>query len=73
MKLYYLTIPEKGIMIKKINYLKSLAFPNDTISQIDYKTSDDKVYNSQYAFSPNLVKISIGDLYKNILFSYFYY
>ena len=67
MKLYYLTIPEKGIMIKKINYLKSLAFPNDTISQIDYKTSDDKVYNSQYAFSPNLVKISIGDLYKNIL------
>lgn len=67
MKLYYLTIPEKGTMIKKLNYLKSLAFPSDTISQIDYKTSDDKVYNSQYSFSPNLVKLSIGDLYKNIL------
>ena len=67
MKLYYLTIADKGVMIKKLNYLKSLAFPDDTISQIDYKTTDNVTYSSQYAFSPNLVKVSIGDLYKNIL------
>jgi len=51
-------------MIKKINYLKSLAFPYDQISEISYGSENQK---SQYAFSPNLVYLSIGDLHKNTL------
>jgi hypothetical protein len=86
LKLYYNKESEKKVMIKKINYLKSLAFPYDTISQIQYKKdmgtkntepitqkqlkSDSDpgatVESTQYAFSPNLVYLSIGDMYKNL-------
>jgi hypothetical protein len=37
LKLYYTTISERDVMIKKINYLKSLAFPYDEVSTIKYK------------------------------------
>jgi len=60
LKLYYTTTEEKQAMISKINYLKSLTFPDDTISEMQYGGSA----NSQYAFSPNLVYLTIGDLYK---------
>ena len=60
-------------MIKKINYLKSLAFPYDIISQIQYKKDTENKKDTettsestQYAFSPNLVYLSIGDMYKNL-------
>jgi hypothetical protein len=83
LKLYYTKEDEKNVMIKKINYLKSLAFPYDQISQLTYKkdTTSQKptdtikrgdgepkstVETTQYAFSPNLVYLSIGDLYKNM-------
>lgn len=66
LKLYYKEEKEKNVMIKKINYLKSLAFPYEQISEISYGSGDDK-QNSQYAFSPNLVYLSVGDLYKNLL------
>jgi hypothetical protein len=62
LKLYYTTTEEKQAMISKINYLKSLAFPDDTISEITYGSSTSQT--SQYAFSPNLVYLTIGDLYK---------
>jgi hypothetical protein len=52
-------------MIKKINYLKSLAFPYDEISEMKYG-SGDTTQSSQYAYSPNLVYLSIGDMYKNV-------
>jgi len=73
LKLYYTTVNEKDKMIKKINYLKSLAFPYEQISQIQYNRNqenpiDAPVY-SQYAFSPNLVTLNIGDMYRN-LFGY---
>lgn len=61
LKLYYNKEKEKNVMIKKINYLKSLAFPYEQISEVKY--GDVK---SQYAFSPNLVTLNIGDMYKNI-------
>ena len=64
LKLYYNQEKEKNVMIKKINYLKSLAFPYDQISEISYGSENQK---SQYAFSPNLVYLSIGDLHKNTL------
>lgn len=63
LKLYYTTVEEKNTMIKKVNYLKSLAFPYDEISEMKY--GNDK-QTSQYAFSPNLVYLTIGDMYKNI-------
>lgn len=67
LKLYYNKESEKQVMIKKINYLKSLAFPYDTISQIQYKKDTETTSEStQYAFSPNLVYLSIGDMYKNL-------
>ena len=65
LKLYYNKEAEKNIMIKKINYLKSLAFPYEQISEISYGT-DTNQQTSQYAFSPNLVTLNIGDMYKNI-------
>ena len=84
LKLYYKEESEKKVMIKKINYLKSLAFPYDTISQIQYKADpisqtpptdtiqrvngEPKSTNesTQYAFSPNLIYLSMGDMYKNL-------
>jgi len=63
LKLYYTTPAEKNTMIKKINYLKSLTFPYEEISQITYGGGN---ATSQYAFSPNLLYVSIGDMYKNV-------
>jgi len=62
LKLYYMGIKSKQTMIKKIEYLKSLAFPDEKIAEIEYGGSQ----TSQYAFSPNLILFSIGDLYKNM-------
>jgi hypothetical protein len=50
-------------MVKKINYLKSLAFPYDEISEMKY---GGETQTSQYAYSPNLLNVSIGDMYPNI-------
>jgi hypothetical protein len=62
LKLYYITSKEKDVMIKKINYLKSLTFPDTTIKTITF--GDDK--ESQYSIAPNIVKFSMGSLYKNM-------
>ena len=62
LKLYYMGIKSKQTMIKKIEYLKSLAFPDEKFAQLTYGSSQ----TSQYAFSPNLIIFSIGDLYKNM-------
>jgi hypothetical protein len=65
LKLYYTTVQEKLVMIKKVNYLKSLAFPYEEISEMKYGISPNE-QTSQYAFSPNLFYLTIGDMYKNI-------
>ena len=71
LQLYYTKENEKDVMIKKINYLKSLAFPYEQISEIQLNSNQENPtespLNSQYAFSPNLFYLSIGDLYKNML------
>ena len=64
LKLYYTTVKEKDVMIKKVNYLKSLAFPYEQISEMKYGVFGNAT--SQYAFSPNLFYLTIGDMYKNI-------
>ncbi len=68
LQLYYTGIGEKSAMIKKINYLKSLAFPYEHIAQFTYKDKDgkDNGPSLQYAFSPNLFYLTIGDMYKNM-------
>ncbi len=63
LKLYYFELMERTTMIKKINYLKSLAFPYDKLSEITYGQNK---ATAQYAFSPNLVYLTIGELYKNV-------
>ena len=68
LQLYYTGIGEKTGMIKKINYLKSLAFPYEHIAQFTYHDNGGNPVgpSSQYAFSPNLFYLSIGDMYKNM-------
>ena len=65
LKVYYYTVKQKESMIKKINYLKSLAFPYEEVSTMYYTEGNGTMYN-QYAFSPNLFYLSIGDMYKNV-------
>jgi hypothetical protein len=62
LKLYYTTIDERDVMIKKINYLKSLAFPYNEVSTIEYSDTE-----TTLAFSPNLVYMGISGLYKDVL------
>jgi hypothetical protein len=65
LKLYYTTEAEKNIMIKKINFLKSFAFPFDDVVKIEYPgLSDD---NTPMVISPNLLDLTITGLYKNVL------
>jgi hypothetical protein len=55
---------ERDIMIKKLNYLKSLAFPYDLeLSTIKYENSPNA---TPIAFSPNLINLSIDGLYKDV-------
>lgn len=60
LKLYYFNLAQKEIMIKKINYLKSLAFPDSNV--VTSKFGD----NNQYAIAPNIIKFSIGSMYKDV-------
>jgi hypothetical protein len=61
LKLYYTTLKERDAMIVKMNYLKSLAFPDTDVKAIAFNK-----INSAYAIAPNLVRITIGALYKEI-------
>ena len=65
LKLYYTTNKERDVMITKMNYLKSLTFPDADIKAIQFAKGDNSS-TSQYAMAPNLVKVSIGSLYKNV-------
>jgi hypothetical protein len=67
LKLYYTAIFAKDAMIKKLNFLKSLAFPFDEVSMVSYAESNEFTDNTPTMFSPNLVHLSIEGLYNNIL------
>ena len=64
LKLYYHTLVERTAMMKKINYLKSLAFPYEKISEMKYGGD---TQTSQYAFSPQLFYFTVGDMYDSVL------
>jgi hypothetical protein len=61
-KLYYLDEITKYRMISNLNSLKELVFPYNEISHIKYSDTDVAL-----AYSPNLVELTIGNLYKNVL------
>lgn len=65
LKLYYTTEKEKNVMIKKINFLKSFAFPFDEVVRIDYPGL--AVDDTPMVVSPNLLDLTITGLYKNVL------
>jgi len=67
LKLYYTAEFEREVMIKKINFLKSLAFPFDEISMVQYADSKEFTNNTPAMFSPNLVHLNIEGLYNNVL------
>lgn len=67
LKLYYTAEFEKEVMIKKINFLKSLAFPFDEISMVQYADSKEFTDNTPAMFSPNLAYLNVEGLYNNIL------
>jgi hypothetical protein len=67
LKLYYTRIEEKAPMIKKLNFLKSLAFPFDEVSMVQYANSTEFTDNTPTMFSPNLVYLNIDGLYKDTL------
>jgi hypothetical protein len=61
-KLYYLDEITKYRMIANLNSLKELVFPYNEISHIKYSDKDVAL-----AYSPNLIELTIGNLYKNVL------
>jgi len=66
LKLYYTTLKERDAMIVKMNYLKLLAFPDTDVKAIAFGEANSAKVNSAYAMAPNLVRITIGSLYKEI-------
>lgn len=60
-KLYYLDEVTKYRMISNLNSLKELVFPYNEISDIKYNDQ-----STALAYSPNLIELTIGQLYKDI-------
>lgn len=61
-QVYWLDDGQQTIMEQKLNNLRELAFPSKYLTSINV---GDKTY-SPLVFSPNLIQLSIGDLYENV-------
>ena len=61
-QVYWLEDGEQVVMKRKLDNLRELAFPAVNLTKIDLY---DKTY-SPLVFSPNLIQLTIGDLYKNL-------
>ena len=61
-QVYWLDNGQQEIMEFKLNALRKLAFPNENLTSIKI---GDKT-QSPLVFSPNLIQLSIGDLYQNV-------
>jgi hypothetical protein len=64
LKLYYTSAGQKLSMIKQLNSLKELAFPYPKLSEVKYGNDSQ---TTQYAFTPNLIKLSITGFYEGVL------
>lgn len=63
LKLYYVDHSSKITMIRKLDSLRSLVFPEERLAAITYSSGKD---NALLAIKPNLVWLTIGGLYKEL-------
>ena len=61
-QVYWLDNGQQEIMEFKLDALRKLSFPNENLTTIELA---DKTY-TPLVFSPNLIEVTIGDLYKNL-------
>jgi hypothetical protein len=61
-QVYWLDNGQQEIMEFKLGALRKLLFPNENLTTIDIGTKKD----NPLVFSPNLIQLSIGDLYQNV-------
>ena len=61
-QVYWLDNGQQQIMERKLNSLREFVFPSKKLTSIKI---GDKTY-SPLVFSPNLIQLSIGDLYENV-------
>lgn len=59
---YWLENGEQAVMKRKLDNLRELAFPSANLKTIDIGNNK----NNPLVFSPNLIQLTIGDLYKNL-------
>lgn len=59
---YWLDNGEQEVMKRKLDNLRELAFPSANLKTIDIGNNK----NNPLVFSPNLIQLTIGDLYKNL-------
>jgi hypothetical protein len=64
LKLYYTDLNTKNIMIKNIDKIRKLTYPNEDLVAIAYNNN---AGYSPLVFKPNLVYLSINGLYDNLL------
>jgi hypothetical protein len=62
-QVYWLDNGQQQIMEFKLNALRKLIFPNENLITIDIGKKTD----NPLVFSPNLIQLSIGDLYQNVM------
>jgi hypothetical protein len=62
-QVYWLDNGQQQIMEFKLNALRKLIFPNENLTTIDIGKKTD----NPLVFSPNLIQLSIGDLYQNVM------
>jgi hypothetical protein len=61
-QVYWLDNGQQEIMERKLNSLREFVFPSANLTTIDIGNKK----NNPLVFSPNLIQLTIGDLYKNV-------
>lgn len=61
-QVYWLDNGQQVVMKRKLDNLRELAFPSANLKTIDIGNNK----NNPLVFSPNLIQLTIGDLYKNL-------
>jgi hypothetical protein len=64
-QVYWLDNGQQSIMERKLALLRQLTFPSSNLTSINIGKEGQNVY-SPLVFSPNLIQLDIGDLYRNV-------
>jgi hypothetical protein len=64
-QVYWLDNGQQSIMERKLALLRQLTFPSSNLTSINIGKDGQNVY-SPLVFSPNLIQLDIGDLYRNV-------